>query len=159
AEMEVRELLAGSFLEGAAVLRVSARTGEGLAELQDSLRALARAAPVRAEDGPLRLPVDRAFTVHGFGTVGAGTPVSGGPVPGEEVEVLPGGRRARVRGLQEHGAAATRVGAGHRTAVNLTGIEVDQIARGDVITRPGTLRATSIVEADLTLLPGTRPLK
>jgi selenocysteine-specific elongation factor len=97
--------------------------------------------------------------VRGFGTVVTGTLVSGGLAPGEEVEVLPSGRRARVRGLQVHGAAADRVGAGHRAAVNLTGIEVDQIGRGDVVTRPGTMRATSIVEADLTLLPAARALK
>src|SRR5262249_25238843 len=85
--------------------------------------------------------------------------VSGDLAVGEEVEVLPAGRRARVRGLQVHGAAAERVAAGHRTAVNLSGVEVQEIARGDVLARPGTLRPTSIVEAELTLLPGERPLK
>src|SRR5262249_48194652 len=85
--------------------------------------------------------------------------VSGDLAVGEEVEVLPAGRRARVRGLQVHGAAAERVAAGHRTAVNLSGVEVQEIARGDVLARPGTLRPTSIVEAELTLLPGERPLR
>ncbi len=159
AEMEVRELVAGSFLEGAPVLRLSARTGQGLEALRDALRALAGAAPARPADGLLRLPVDRAFTIHGFGTVVTGTLVSGGLAPGDEVEVLPRGRRARVRGLQVHGTAADRLAAGHRAAVNLTGIEAGEVARGDVVTRPGTMRATSIVEADLSLLPGGRPLK
>jgi selenocysteine-specific elongation factor len=159
AEMETRELLAGSFLERAPVVRVSARTGHGLAELKDALRALAREAPPRPAGGLLRLPVDRAFTLRGFGTVVTGTMVSGDLRVGEEVEVLPRGRRARVRGLQVHGAPAETVDAGHRTAVNLSGIDVQEIARGDVLARPGTLRATSIVEAELTLLPGERPLK
>jgi selenocysteine-specific elongation factor len=159
AEMEVRELVAGSFLAGAPVLRLSARTGQGLDDLKAALRTLAREAPPRPPDGLLRLPVDRAFTLRGFGTVVTGTLVSGSLALGEEVEMLPSGRRARVRGLQVHGAAAPRVEAGHRTAVNLSGIEVQEVARGDVLTRPGSLRATSIVEADLTLLGGERPLR
>jgi len=159
AEMEVRELVAGSFLEGAPILRVSSRTGQGLDALQDALRTLSRATPPRPDGGLLRLPVDRAFTLRGFGTVVTGTLVSGALAAGEEVEVLPSGRRARVRGLQVHGLAADRVEAGHRTAVNLSGLDVDDLARGDVVTRPGTLRATSIVEAELTLLPGQRALK
>jgi len=159
AEMEVRELVAGSFLEGAPILRVSSRTGQGLDALKDALRTLSRATPPRPDGGLLRLPVDRAFTLRGFGTVVTGTLVSGALAAGEEVEVLPSGRRARVRGLQVHGLAADRVEAGHRTAVNLSGLDVDDLARGDVVTRPGTLRATSIVEAELTLLPGQRALK
>ncbi|PYQ38349.1 MAG: selenocysteine-specific translation elongation factor, partial [Acidobacteria bacterium] len=159
AEMEVRELVAGSFLADAPILRVSARTGQGLDALKDALRALARAVPPRPGEGLLRLPVDRAFTLRGFGTVVTGTLVSGTLAAGDEVEVPPGGRRARVRGLQVHGAPAERVEAGHRTAVNLSGLEVHEIARGDVVTQPGTLRATSIVEAELTLLPGQRALK
>jgi selenocysteine-specific elongation factor len=159
AEMEVRELAEGSFLEGAPIFRVSARTGEGLEALKEGLRTLARAVPPRPGEGLLRLPVDRAFTLRGFGTVVTGTLVSGTLAVGDEVEVLPGGRRARVRGLQVHGAPAERVEAGNRTAVNLSGLEVHEIARGDVVTQPGTLRATSIVEAELTLLPGQRALK
>ena len=159
AELEVRELVAGSFLEGAPILRVSSRTGQGLDALKEALRTLSRATPPRPDGGLLRLPVDRAFTLRGFGTVVTGTLVSGALAAGEEVELLPSGRRARVRGLQVHGTAADRVEAGHRTAVNLSGLDVDDLARGDVVTRPGTLRATSIVEAELTLLPGQRPLK
>jgi selenocysteine-specific elongation factor len=159
AEMEARELVAGSFLEGAPVLRVSARTGEGLDGLRQALRGLAAEAPPRPSDGLLRLPVDRAFTLRGFGTVVTGTLVSGAVAVGEEIELLPAGKRARVRGLQVHGAPAERVGAGHRTAVNLSGIDVQDVARGDVVTTPGTLRATSILEADLSLLAGERPLK
>jgi selenocysteine-specific elongation factor len=159
AEMEVRELVVGSFLEGAPILRLSARTGQGLEALRDALRTLAQAVPPRPGEGLLRLPVDRAFTLRGFGTVVTGTLVSGTLAVGEEIEVLPAGRRARVRGLQVHGAPAERVAAGHRTAANLSGLDVHDLTRGDVITRPGTLRATSIVEAELTLLPGERALK
>jgi selenocysteine-specific elongation factor len=159
AEMEVRELVAGSFLAGAPVLRVSARTGEGLDALREALRDLARETPPRPAGGLLRLPVDRSFTLRGFGTVVTGTLVSGVLAVGEEVEVLPSGKRSRVRGLQVHGASTERVDAGHRTAVNLGGLDVDEVSRGDVLTRPGTLRATSIVEAELTLLPQEKPLK
>jgi selenocysteine-specific elongation factor len=97
--------------------------------------------------------------MHGFGTVVTGTLVSGALAVGEEVEALPSGRRARVRGLQVHGEAVDRVAAGHRTAANVAGVDVADVARGDVLVRPGTLRSTSIVEADVTLLPGERPLK
>jgi len=129
------------------------------ADMQALAEMVARAVPPRPGEGLLRLPVDRAFTLRGFGTVVTGTLVSGTLAVGDEVEVLPGGRRARVRGLQVHGAPAERVAAGHRTAVNLSGLDVHEIARGDVVTQPGTLRATSIVEAELTLLPGQRALK
>jgi selenocysteine-specific elongation factor len=159
AEIEARELVAGSFLEGAPILRVSSRTGQGLDALRAELRRMAGETPSRAAGGLVRLPVDRAFVLKGFGTVVTGTLVAGTIAAGDELEILPSGRRVRVRGLQVHGAAASRVEAGHRAAVNLAGIEVADVARGDVLTRPGTLRATSIVEAELSLLPGERPLK
>jgi selenocysteine-specific elongation factor len=159
AEVEARELVAGSFLDGAPIVRVSAPTGEGLDALRSALGSLAGALPPRPADGLLRLPLDRAFTLRGFGTVVTGTLVSGSLALGEEVEVLPSGRRARARGLHVHGAAVASVEAGNRAAVNLAGLEVEDLARGDVLARPGTLRPTSIVDAELTLLPGERPLK
>ncbi|HEV7501172.1 MAG TPA: selenocysteine-specific translation elongation factor, partial [Vicinamibacteria bacterium] len=136
AEMEVRELTRGSFLEEAPVLRVSVRTGQGLDALREGLRNLAAAAPPRPADGLLRLPVDRAFTLRGFGTVVTGTLVSGRLGVGEEVEILPGERRARVRGLQVHGEQVDDVSAGHRTAVNLSALDVQDVTRGHVVTRP-----------------------
>ncbi len=157
AELEARELVAGSFLEGAPVVRVSARTGEGLPGLRESLLALARGFPPRPPSGLLRLPVDRVFSMKGFGIVVTGTLVAGELATGEEVEALPSGRRARVRGLQVHGEAVERAGAGTRTAVNLAG-EVEGLARGEVLARPGTLRATSMIDAVVSLLPGARPL-
>jgi selenocysteine-specific elongation factor len=159
AEMEVRELLAGSFLEDAPVLRVSARTGLGLPALGEALGALARRAAARPAGGVLRLPVDRAFTLRGFGTVVTGTLVSGALAPGDEVELLPGGRRARVRGLQVHGAPVERLDAGNRAAVNLAGLEIADVARGDVVVRPGTLRASRLLDVELTLLGGEKALK
>ncbi|HEY2942323.1 MAG TPA: selenocysteine-specific translation elongation factor [Vicinamibacteria bacterium] len=159
AEMEVRELVAGSFLEGAPILKVSARTGHGLDGLRQSLLDMARGTGERPADGLLRLPVDRVFTLRGFGTVVTGTLVSGRLESGEEVEILPSGRRARIRGLQVHGRAVDGVAAGSRAAVNLAGLEVDELARGDVLARPGTVLASSILDVELTLLPGEKPLK
>jgi selenocysteine-specific elongation factor len=159
AEMEVRELIAGSFLEDAPVLKVSARTGHGLDGLRRSLLEMARQAGERPADGLLRLPVDRVFTLRGFGTVVTGTLVSGRLESGEELEILPSGRRARVRGLQVHGRPVDWVAAGSRAAVNLAGLEVDELARGDVLARPGTVLSSSILDVELTLLPGEKPLK
>jgi selenocysteine-specific elongation factor len=159
AEMEVRELLAGSFLEGAPVLKVSARTGHGLDGLRQGLLDMARQAAERPADGLLRLPVDRVFSLRGFGTVVTGTLVSGRLESGEELEILPSGRRARVRGLQVHGRPVDWVAAGSRAAVNLAGLEVDELARGDVLARPGTVLSSSILDVELTLLPGEKPLK
>jgi selenocysteine-specific elongation factor len=157
AELEVRELVAGSFLDEAALVRVSARTGEGLPALREALLALARASPPRPAEGLLRLPVDRVFSMKGFGTVVTGTLVAGELTTGEEIEALPSGRLARVRGLQVHGESVECAAAGTRTAVNLAG-EVEGLARGEVLTRPGTLRATSMVDAVVSLLPDARPL-
>jgi selenocysteine-specific elongation factor len=158
AEEDVRALVAGSFLEGAPLLRLSARTGLGLPELKAELARLAERAPPRAAGGLLRLPVDRSFTMRGFGTVITGTLVSGVLALGDEVELLPAGRRGRVRGLQVHGQAVERVEAGNRAAVNLAGMETSEVERGHVLVRPGSLRPSSMVDVELTLLPSARPL-
>jgi selenocysteine-specific elongation factor len=158
-EAEVAELVKGSFLAGAPVLRVSARTGAGLTELRAALLSLARQAPARSARGLLRLPIDRVFTIKGFGTVVTGTVVAGSLETGEELEVLPSGRRARVRGIQVHGEASPAVNAGTRAALNLAGVETSELARGDVLARPGTLRATSMLDVELSLLEDARPLE
>jgi selenocysteine-specific elongation factor len=158
AEMEARELVAGSFLEGAPVLRVSARTGEGLDALRGALAALAGETPERSAAGVLRIPVDRVFTQHGFGTVVTGTVVSGILAVGDELEVLPSGPRTRARGLQTHGESVERAGAGSRVAVNLAGLEKDAIRRGDVCCHPGTLRPTSLLDVELALLSSAKEL-
>jgi len=157
AELEARELVAGSFLDGRPVVPVSARSGEGLPALREALLALARESPERPSDGLLRLPIDRVFGMKGFGTVVTGTLVAGHLETGDEVEALPSGKRARVRGLQVHGEAVERATAGTRTAVNLAG-DVEGLARGEVLARPGTLPATSMIDAVVSLLPGARAL-
>jgi selenocysteine-specific elongation factor len=159
AEQETAELVRGSFLEARPVVRVSARTGEGLEALRAALLELALEAAPRLVDGLLRLPVDRVFTMKGFGTVATGTLVAGSLEVGEELEILPAGRRARVRGLQVHGESATRAVAGTRTAVNLAGVEKEDLGRGDVLVRPGSLAATSMLDVELRLLPEAKPLK
>ncbi|HWX25244.1 MAG TPA: EF-Tu/IF-2/RF-3 family GTPase, partial [Vicinamibacteria bacterium] len=159
AEMEARELVLGSFLEGAPAFRVSARTGSGLDLLKDALRSLAGEAAPRDEGGLVRLPVDRAFTVRGFGTVVTGTLVSGAIAMGTELELLPKGIATRVRGIEVHGAAVDRVGAGHRAALNLAGIELGAVRRGDVLVEPKTVRATSMIDAEVSLLNGAKPLR
>lgn len=158
AEAEVRDLVRGSFLDGTPLLRVSARTGAGLDDLRRALDVLAARPRPRPEDALLRLPIDRVFTLHGFGTVVTGTLVAGRLALGDEVEVLPSGHRARVRGLQVHGRAQDEVGAGNRAAVNLAGVDVADLARGEVVCHPGRLRPTSILDVRLDLLPGAREL-
>lgn len=157
-ELEARELVAGSFLEGASVLRVSAQTGLGLPKLRGALLALAGETPPRNSQGLLRLPLDRVFSMRGFGTVATGTLIGGELSVGDEVVALPSGHRARVRGLQVHGETVERAPAGSRTAVNLGGIERRDLDRGHVLTAPGTLTPTSMIDVDLTLLDSARAL-
>ena len=158
AQLEVRELVAGSFLEGQPIVPVSARNGAGLDVLRSALVEMASHARTRPHDGLLRLPVDRAFTLRGFGTVATGTVVSGAIAVGDEVEVLPAGHRARVRGLHIHGEPVERVLAGSRAAVNVASLETGDVGRGSVLSSPGQLRPTSLLDAALTLIPNERPL-
>src|SRR5687768_5235321 len=120
--MEVQELVAGSFLEGAPALAVSARTGAGLPELRRALAQLAGRAPQRPAVGPPRLPIDRVFSMRGFGTVVTGTLMTGRIAADDELLLLPGGRTVKVRGVQVHGRSEQCASAGQRTAVNLAGV-------------------------------------
>ncbi|HEX8558870.1 MAG TPA: selenocysteine-specific translation elongation factor [Pyrinomonadaceae bacterium] len=157
---EAEELVAGSFLEGAAVAAVSARTGQGIEALKSALREAALAAPARSSDAVARLPVDRSFTMRGFGAVATGTLVAGEVAEGEELELLPAGARARVRGLQVHGAQVRRASAGQRTAVNLGGVDAASVARGMVLAPVGRLRPTQILDVAVDVLAdATRPLR
>jgi selenocysteine-specific elongation factor len=156
ARLELREFLAGSFLAEAPVLPVSARTGAGLEALREALGALGTALPARPADGLLRLPLDRVFTLHGFGTVVTGTLVAGSVAVGDELELYPRGRRVRVRGLQVHGDTHARAEAGTRVALNLAGLDVQDAARGDVLARPGSLVPSALLDVQVTLLPGQR---
>lgn len=149
---EAEELVAGSFLEGTPTAFVSARTGHGLDELREVLRQIAREVPARSSDFVTRLPIDRSFTMKGFGAVVTGTLVSGQIAEGDELELLPAGRRVRARGVQVHGTSVGRAQSGQRTAVNLAGVDVADIERGMVLAEFGRLRATQIIDVQLGVL-------
>lgn len=157
--LEARELVAGSFLERAPILAVSSTTGEGLPALQNALIDLARAAPERPAAGAARLPIDRVFTIRGFGTVVTGTLVSGHVGENDELVVLPGDRRVKVRGVQVHGHAERRARAGQRTALNLGGVEVQDLERGQTLALPDVLEPARRLDVVLELLPDARPLR
>ena len=157
--LETEEFLRGSFLEEAPVVAVSSKTGAGLDRLKEELGRLAAGVPGRDASHHLRLPIDRAFVMKGFGTVVTGTLVAGSISKSDEVEVFPGGRRLRVRGLQVHGQAVERATAGQRTALNLAGVETGELARGMTLAAPDLFEATDRLEARLGLLPSGRPLK
>ncbi|HEX8143054.1 MAG TPA: selenocysteine-specific translation elongation factor [Pyrinomonadaceae bacterium] len=157
---EAEELVAGSFLEGAPMVAVSSRTLEGVAELKGELERVARGVPGRPSRTVARLPVDRAFTMRGFGAVVTGTLVAGEIVEGDEMELLPQGLRVRVRGVQVHGQQVERAKAGQRTAVNLGGVEASAIERGMVLAPVARLRPTQIMDVRLDVLKSApRPLR
>jgi len=159
ARIETRELVAGSFLAGAPVVAVSSRTGEGLDALRRALTSAASAVRERDRGGPTRLPIDRVFSVKGFGTVVTGTLVSGCIRQDDELLVLPRDLRVKVRGLQVHGRQAGAADAGHRVAANLGGIDLADLARGDTLSAPSALESTRRADAVVELLPDTRALK
>jgi selenocysteine-specific elongation factor len=148
---EVKGLVAGTFLEGAPVVPVSAVTGDGLPELRRALADLAARAPARSAEGAFRLPIDRVFTIKGAGTVVTGTVVSGSLRTGDSVAVLPAGRTARARNLHVHNQTVPRVFAGQRAAVNVADIGKLDLQRGDVLATPGSLAPTLMVDARVTL--------
>ena len=160
-EAEVADFVAGSFLEGAPVCRVSSRTGEGIEELKKTLAKLAAKVAERDERAVARLPIDRVFTIKGFGTVVTGTLIAGKINSGDELELLPSaGRRMKARGLQVHGKTTQVASAGERTAVNLQGIDLDEVSRGQVIAPAGRLQASSMLDVRLHLLKSApRPLR
>lgn len=151
---ETRERLEGTILSDAPMIAVSALSRDGLSDLTKAIHDMLRAMPERVEVGKPRLPIDRAFTVAGFGTVVTGTLIDGTLDVGQEVVVLPSGARARVRGLQSHGLKSERGVPGARTAVNLSGIDRESIERGHVLTVPGWLEATTILDVRLRLIAG-----
>jgi len=160
----VREDLAtltrGTFLAGAPIVPVSAKTGQGMDALRAALRELAVTVPSRASDQLARLPIDRVFTIKGFGTVVTGTLMAGRVRVDDRVEVFPGGVQAKVRGLQTHGHAVPESSAGQRTAVNLQGVERAAVERGHVLGLAGTLVPSVLVDGTLELLADApRPLK
>ncbi|ADU62170.1 MAG: selenocysteine-specific translation elongation factor [Pseudodesulfovibrio sp.] len=157
---EVTSWLEPTFLGGAPVVPVSSHTGQGLDDLKDALRTLIADFTPRRRSDLFRLPVDRVFTMKGHGTVVTGTMISGSISVGEEIRLYPGDTRSKVRGLQSHGVTVETAQAGRRTAVNLHGLEVDGIRRGDVLARPGTLFPSAVWDIELTVLESSRrPLK
>jgi selenocysteine-specific elongation factor len=149
---DVQRLLVGTSIEGAAIVAVSARTGAGLSELLAQIDRVAGESPARVADTPMRMPIDRVFTIAGAGTVVTGTMWSGTARRDDLVEVLPGGVRGRVRGVQVHGNSVALAEAGQRVAINLSGIERTEIARGQVVAAPGSLKVTDRFDARFTYL-------
>jgi selenocysteine-specific elongation factor len=157
---DVARLLAGTFLAGCPIVPVSSKTGEGLAELRAELGRLGRAVPSKSLDQSARLPVDRVFTVRGFGTVVTGTLTAGRLALDDRVEVYPRSVQSKVRGLQVHGRAVPTAQAGQRTAVNLQGVDRAAVERGDVLAPAGALVATTAVDATVELIADApRPLR
>ncbi|MGC2526365.1 MAG: selenocysteine-specific translation elongation factor [Candidatus Acidiferrum sp.] len=159
ARLEVEEFLRGSFLERAPIVSVSSKTGTGLAELTKALHTIASELPGKDAARHFRLPIDRAFAMKGFGTVVTGTLVSGSIGAEDEVELFPGGKRLRVRGVHSGGKSVERAIAGQRTAVNLAGIDHEDVKRGMTLAAPGRFRTTRRADVRLTLLPSARKLK
>jgi selenocysteine-specific elongation factor len=155
---DVRTALAGSPLAAAPLVEVSAAKRTGLDRLVSTLETVLGAAPPRRDTGRPRLPIDRAFTMTGFGTVVTGTLLDGTLAIGDEVAAVPGGARGRIRGLQTHRTPLETARPGSRVAANLTGIDRDEVARGMVLTRPGALQPTSLLTLQLVSVPGAIPL-
>ena len=156
---DIDRVLRGTSLDGAPVVACSAISGDGLAELQHAIDKALDTQDSRADRGRPRLPIDRVFTIDGFGTVVTGTLSDGALRLGDEVEVMPGALRGRVRGLQSHQDAVERVAPGMRAAVNLSGITKDALHRGQVLARPGALTEVSAVDVRLRKVNGTRPVR
>ena len=157
--LEIQELVSDSFLEGAPVVAVSARTGEGIPALRRTLADLASTARRRTSDGPPRLPIDRVFSMKGFGTVVTGTLLSGRLTHDDELVMQPSGRVVKVRGLHVHGKSQGEAVAGQRVAVNLSGVEVADITRGETLTSTDAVTVTRYADAQIELLPTARQLK
>ncbi|HCC54383.1 MAG TPA: selenocysteine-specific translation elongation factor [Desulfobulbaceae bacterium] len=151
---DVRQFLVGSFLEGAPMLAVSSLTGEGLAEVREALDTMVRGSEFSEAHGPFRLPVDRVFSMKGFGVVVTGTSISGRIGVGEEITVYPQGHTAKIRGIQVHGQDVPLVEAGKRTAINIQGLDTEMIARGNMLATPGTLAPSYLLDADFFYLSG-----
>ncbi len=156
-EEDVRELIKGSFLEQAELIRVSSYTGENIDVLRQKIVAMAKQAGRRREEKELfRLPIDRVFTMEGFGTVVTGTLVEGMCEAGQEVMVYPQERLLKIRGVQSHGQKEEKASAGQRTAINLAGIKKEELSRGEVLAYPGSLVNSTMVDATLRLFDSTQ---
>ncbi|MBI4682015.1 MAG: selenocysteine-specific translation elongation factor [Nitrospirae bacterium] len=152
---EVGKFVQGTFLEGAEMVAVSSKTGHNIDLLKEKIEELALHVEPKSVNGVFRLPVDRIFTLKGFGTVITGTAISGSISVDKPVEILPRGLKTKVRGLQSHGESLKTAYAGQRVAINLQGVSKDEVQRGDVITVPDKIRTTYVIDADLSMLGDT----
>jgi selenocysteine-specific elongation factor len=159
--LEIEDYLRGSFLDSsrAPIVAVSSLTGAGLPELKEAIARVARDAIARESGALVRLPIDRVFTMKGFGTVVTGTLISGTIHKEDELQVFPSGRRVRVRGVQVHGSTAEQAVAGQRTALNLAGVTVEDISRGMMLAQPDTLRDSKRLDVQVSLLSSAKTLK
>lgn len=152
---EIREKTKGSFLEEKPIIAVSAYTGQGIPELKEMLRELVRKAEEKSMRIPFRLPVDRVFSVEGFGTVVTGTLIEGAINEGDLAELVPSGAQTKIRNLQVHGKDVETAYAGQRVAINLAGLKKTDIQRGDVVSKPGTVRTSRMLDVRLKNLSGS----
>ncbi|MDP6529602.1 MAG: selenocysteine-specific translation elongation factor [Gemmatimonadota bacterium] len=158
--LDAEELLEGTSLEGAPVQEVSSITGDGLDALKKTLGQLATGVPERSSCGAFRLPVDRVFTMEGYGTVVTGTAWSGSVEVGDRLEILPSGREVRVRRVQVHGKDAECAEAGRRTALALHGVSREEVRRGEQVVTPGSLQSAPMLDVRVRVAPGwSRPIR
>jgi selenocysteine-specific elongation factor len=157
--LEVDEFVRGSFLESATVIPVSSTTGAGIAELRSELDTIAAGIHEKDSSQYFRLPIDRAFSMRGFGTVITGTLVSGSVRLEQEVELHPAEKRVRIRGIQVHASSVERAAAGQRTALNIAGVEPADFARGMMLAEAGRFHSVRQLDCVFELLPSARPLK
>jgi selenocysteine-specific elongation factor len=155
---DVLELVNGTFLKGAPLVRTSTATGEGIEEFKKTLQEIIAGTPEKEPTGPFRMPVQRSFSAEGFGTVVTGVPASGSVKIGDTVEVLPRDLKGRIRGIQSFLTTIETGAAGHRTALNIAGVDYKNIARGDVVCMPEVFTSSTLVEGRLHLLKTTQPL-
>ena len=153
ARADVLDLVKGTFLEGAQVVPVSVETGNGVADLMDEIEKLVVASPQRRMSGAFFMPIDRAFSMRGFGSVVTGTSYQGTLSEGDEVDLLPSMLRTKVRSIQIHGASEHAAVAGQRTAINLSSVGLEQLKRGDVVCAKGRFAPTTCIDAVVEMLP------
>ncbi|RJQ50611.1 MAG: selenocysteine-specific translation elongation factor [Nitrospiraceae bacterium] len=160
-EDDIRKFVKGTFLEDAEIISVSSKTGHNIDLLKERIRELSLSVEPKSVNGVFRLPVDRIFTLKGFGTVITGTAISGSISVDDAVEILPGKTVTKVRGLQSHGETLKTAYAGQRVAINLQGVSKDEIQRGDVITAPDRIKTTRVIDAEIEALkdPSIEALK
>ncbi|MCS7164605.1 MAG: selenocysteine-specific translation elongation factor [Thermodesulfovibrio sp.] len=159
AKEDIKEAVKGTFLENAETVAVSAKTGFNIEFLKEKIRELALKVSEKSTDGIFRMPIDRVFTLKGFGTVVTGTVLSGKIAIDSPVEILPKGVLSKVRGLQSHGIQLKEAFAGQRVGINLQGVSKEEIKRGDVVTIPDKIKPSFLVEVKIKLLKDVKPLK